>query len=929
MIVNNFTTVLKIAPAFLLASTIMHAQTTDSVTKEKKIEEVVLIGYGKQKKSDLTGSITSVTAKDFNGGATSAGQLIQGKTPGVQITNNSGAPGSGTKIRIRGTSSLGGENSPLIVIDGVPQDFVGVNGVSDPLSLINPNDIETFDILKDASATAIYGNRASNGVILVTTKKGSAGKFKINFSTVTSLSTKMGNVDVLNADEFRNFVKTYASSNYQKKLGNANTNWQDQIYQTGWGTDNNVAFSGGIKGLPYRLSIGYNEQNGIVRTNSFKRTSIGLNLNPKFFDNHLAVNVNAKGTFTDNRFVDAGVIKAATYFDPTQPIYDNTNVVPGNGGYYEWFLTESQNGTLANKLNVNANSNPVSMMNAVRDVSSVTRGLGNIQLDYKFHFLPDLHFNVNAGYDYTKSEGHKVKDGRYRAGYDDRGSSNFYSMEKKNKLLETYFNYTKNITAINTGVDLTAGYAYQDFNILIPGAVTYRGNGNDVKDLDFETRNTLLSFYGRAIFTIANKYIISGSIRKDGSSRFYNGTRDNVWGVFPGVSVAWKLNEENFIKNISAISTLKLRAGWGKTGQQELPALGINGNKPNNYPALAAYNPSYPGAYYQFGNEYYYMFRPANYNPNLTWETTVTKNIGLDFGFAKNRITGSIDLFRKDTKDLLVFADEPAGGLSNASWQNIGDMKNEGIEGSITVIPVKNETTTWEVSFNATHYKPVVTKLKDRGGESFNMEVGGIEGGSGNRIQAHAVGYAPNSFWVYEQVYDGNGKPVDGAYADRNGDGIINTKDMYYYKSTTPDAILGFSTKLAHKNWEFALSARAVLGNYVYNNAASNSSLQSASTNEYLQNVFSSAPEYKFSVPQYKSDIYVENASFFRLDNVNIGYNFGEVFSKGSNLRIYGMAQNIFVISKYSGIDPEVYGGIDNGYYQMPRIYSLGFNFQF
>lgn len=918
---KNFTTVLKIAPAFLLASTVMHAQTKDSIPQEKKIEEVVLIGYGKQKKSDVTGSITSVTAKDFNGGATSAGQLIQGKTPGVQITNNSGAPGSGTKIRIRGTSSLSGENSPLIVIDGVPQDFVGMNGVSDPLSLINPNDIETFDILKDASATAIYGNRASNGVILITTKKGTAGKFKVNFSTVTSVSTKMGKVDVLNAQEFRDFVNTspYASANYKSKLGNADTDWQDQIYQAAWGTDNNVALSGGIKGLPYRLSLGYNEQNGIVKSNSFRRTSVGLNLNPKFFDNHLSVNVNAKGTFTDNRFVDGGVIKAATYFDPTQPVYSgNSNY----GGYYEWLDAGSATG-----YNVNANSNPLGLINGVRDVSSVLRGLGNIQLDYKFHFLPDLHFNVNAGYDYTKSDGHKFKDARLRPGFEDKGSSNFYSMEKKNKLLETYFNYVKNISAINTGVDITAGYAYQDFNILLPGAITYRGTGINSQDLDFKTQNTLISFYGRAIFTIANKYVISGSVRKDGSSRFFNGTRDNVWGVFPGISLAWKLNEENFIKNISSISTLKLRAGWGKTGQQELPAL--NGNKPNNYPAFAAYNPSYQGAGYQFGNEFYFMYRPANYNPNLTWETTTTKNLGLDFGFNKNRITGSIDVFRKDTKDLLVYADEPAGGLSNASWQNVGDMKNEGIEGSITVIPVKNQNTTWEVSFNATHYKPVITKLKDRADESFNMEVGGIEGGSGNRIQAHAVGYAPNSFWLYQQVYDNNGKPVDGVFVDRNGDGVINTKDMYYYKSTTPDAILGFSTKVSHKNWDFALSARAVLGNYVYNNAASNSSLQSASTNEYLQNVFSTAPQYKFAVPQYKSDIYVENASFLRLDNINVGYNFGEIFTKGSNLKVYAMAQNVFVITKYSGVDPEVFGGIDNGYYQMPKIYSLGFNFQF
>ena len=913
---KNFTTVLKIAPAFLLASTMIHAQ-TDSTQKEKKIEEVVLIGYGKQKKSDVTGSITSVTAKDFNGGATSAGQLIQGKTPGVQITNNSGAPGSGTAIRIRGTASLNGNNSPLIVIDGMPQDFVGVNGAADPLSLLNPNDIETFDILKDASATAIYGNRATNGVILITTKKGSAGRFRVNFSTVASMSTKMGTVDVLDADEFRNFVNTYASPAYKAKLGNANTNWQDLIYQNAWGTDNNVAFSGGIKGLPYRLSVGYNEQNGIVRTNSFKRTSVGLNLSPKFFDNHLSVNVNAKGTFTDNRFSDGGVIKSATYFDPTQPVYSgNSNY----GGYYEWLL----NGAL----NVNANANPLATLMANHDVSSVLRGLGNVQLDYKFHFLPDLHFNVNAGYDYTKSEGQKKVDAKYKAGFNDKGSSNIYSMEKKSKLLETYFNYIKNISAINTGIDITAGYSYQDFITSIPGSTTYKGVepfitvGNN-----FETQNTLISFYGRAIFTIANKYIISGTLRRDGSSRFFNGTRDNLWGNFPGVSVAWKLNEESFIKNISAISNLKLRAGWGKTGQQELPAL--DGNKPFNYPAYAAYNPSGAGANYQFGNQFYFMYRPNIYNPNLTWETTTTKNIGLDFGFLNNRISGSLDLFRKDTKDLLVLSNIAAGDLSNQNLLNVGNMVNKGIEGSITLIPIKKDKTTWEISFNATHYKPEITKLLDRADASFNIPVGGIEGGAGNTIQAHAVGYAPNAFWVYQQVYDNNGKPLDGVYVDRNGDGKIDTSDKYYYKSTTPDALLGFSTKLSVRNWDFGLSARAVLGNYVYNNAASNSSLQSASTNEYLQNVYSTAPVYQFAVPQYFSDIYVENASFLRLDNLNVGYNFGEIFTKGSNLKVYAMAQNVFVITKYSGLDPEVFGGIDNGYYQMPRIYSLGFNFQF
>ena len=905
---RNYSKVLKIAPAFLLAGTIMlEAQQRDSI-KQKDIEQVVLIGYGKQKKTDLTGSIASVTAKDFNGGATSPAQLIQGKTPGVQVTTNSGAPGAGASIRVRGTASLTGSNSPLIVIDGVPQDFGGINGATDPLSLINPNDIESFDILKDASSTAIYGNRATNGVILITTKKGSAGKFKINFSTLTSVSTKMGYVDVLDANEYREFVNAYANDNYKSKLGNSNTNWQDLIYQEAWGTDNNLVFSGGVKGLPYRLSLGYNHQNGIVKTNEFKRTSIGLNLNPKFFDNHLLVNASLKGTYTDNRFLPDGVISSATYFDPTQPIYSgNSNY----GGYYEWLLNGG--------LNVNANANPLAMLDANRKLSSVYRGLGNIQLDYKFHFLPDLHFNVNAGYDYAKSEGVNKVFSQFKAGNNDVGSVNLYSMEKKNKLLETYFNYVKKVSDVN--LDLTAGYAYQDFHTIIPSATTDVGQGIDTKTNAFETQNTLLSFYGRAIFTIANKYIINGSVRRDGSSRFWDGSdKVNLWGWFPGVSAAWRIDQENFLKG-TGINTLKIRVGWGQTGQQEISS--------GDYPAFASYNQSSQGAFYQFGQNYYFMFRPGVYNPYLKWETTTTKNIGLDFGFLNKRINGSVDLFQKDTKDLIVDAPIAAGDLSNHNIINAGNMENKGIEATINLIPVKNENTTWELNFNATHYNPIITKILNVSDPNYYIPTGGIAGGVGNTIQAHAVGYQPNAFYVYQQVYDNTGKPLDGVYVDRNGDGMISASDKYYYKSTTPDAILGFSTKFIHKNWDFSMSGRAVLGNYVYNNAASNSSINSALTNEYLQNVYSTASIYKFKGNELFSDIYVEDASFFRLDNVNLGYNFNDFVSKGSTLKVYAMVQNAFVVTNYSGLDPEVFNGIDNGYYQMPRVYSLGLNFQF
>ena len=913
---RNYTKVLKIAPAFLLlAGTMLHAQTADSV-KTADIEQVVLIGYGKQKKADLTGSIASISSKDFNGGATSADQLIQGKAPGVTITGNGGNPGAGSTIRIRGGASLTASNDPLIVVDGLPMDFGGLSGASNALALINPNDIESFSVLKDASAAAIYGNRASNGVILITTKKGSAGRLKVNFSTSASVSTKMGNQDVLTADEFRQYVMENATQQkYIDMLGTSNTNWQDQIYQTAWGTDNNVSLSGGIKKLPYRLSLGYTEQNGLVKTNEFRRTSVGLNLTPKFFDNHLSVTASFKGSMTENRF-NAGVIGAAQQMDPTQSVRDYSAQGDQVGNYWEWFLP---NGAL----NVNATSNPVASLEARRDVSTVFRGIAGLQLDYKFHFLPDLHWNINLGYDHQKGTGAVTEYAGYRSTFFNLGTRRDYTQEKTNKLLETYLNYVKEISAINTKLDLMAGYSYQKFNDKVPGAFTYNGDSSydaPAPSRDYEGNLVLLGFYGRGIFTIADKYILTGSVRRDASSRFYNGVDlKNNWGTFMSFSGAWKIKSENFLKDVNAVSDLKLRGGWGETGQQEVGGY---------YNSFASYNVSEATAQYGFGDQFYLMYRPTQYNPTLTWETTATINAGLDYGFWNNRITGSIDWFKKKTSDLQARVQVPAGEFSNTNIKNIGKMETEGVEFLINVIPVKKENFTWEFSFNASHYKPTITHFDDVAPD-YVIQQGGISGGIGNTVQAHVVGNTPFSFWLYQQVYDNSGKPLDGVYVDRNGDGKIDTKDKYLYKSTTPDATLGFSTKINYKNWDLSTSLRAVLGNYVYNNFASQSNVQSIATNDYLMNLSTVTAQYGFKTPQYWSDIFVEDASFLRMDNLTLGYNFGDIFNKGSNLRVYGMAQNVFVITDYSGVDPEIFGNIDNGFYQRPKVYSLGLNFQF
>ncbi|MFC0344654.1 SusC/RagA family TonB-linked outer membrane protein [Epilithonimonas hispanica] len=901
--------VLKIAPAFLLLGSMLHAQQNDTVKKETEIEQVVLIGYGKQKKTDLTGSITSITSKDFNeGGITSPEQLIQGKASGIQITTNSGAPGAGSTIRIRGGASLNASNDPLIVIDGVPLDNKGISGASNPLALINPNDIESFNILKDASATAIYGSRASNGVIIITTKKGKTGKLKATYTTTTSIYDKMGTVDMLSADQFREVVNSKAADNYKLLLGQSNTNWQNKIYQTAVGYDNSISLSGGVKGLPYRLSLGYLNQDGIIKTNNIERSTASLNLNPKFFDNHLDINFNLKGTYVENRFKDDGAVGAAVVFDPTQSVY-----APGfdnYGGYFEWL---DSTGTP----NTNGTKNPLSMLNQRYDLSYVKRVLGNIQFDYKMHFLPELRANLNLGYDYSDSNGNTTVLPTAASEYYRKGSYRRYTQEKKNKLLEFYLNYTKEILDIRSLVDFTVGYSYQDWQRSEPFAPTIYGNGtmNPETGNDFFTQNTLISYFGRLNYTFDKKYLLTASVRRDASSRF---SEDNRVGYFPSVALAWRMDQENFIKNANVFSTLKLRAGWGQTGQQDI--------NDNDYPYLARYVQSNSGAQYQIGDDFYNTLRGQGYDKNIKWETTTTKNLGLDFGFLQNRINGSIEVYEKETKDLLSVVPVPAGAnLTNLLLTNVGDMRNRGVEFNIGVEAIKNENFSWEFNLNATHYKSEITNLA-----STSVLTGGISGGTGSTIQIHAEGYQPNSFYVYQQAYDQAGKPMEGIYVDRNGDGIINSADLYQYKSPAPDLLLGFSSRFTYKNWDLGFTMRASFGNYIYNNQASQyGNLSGIKANNYLQNIHSSYLDTQFDNPQYFSDYYVENGSFLRMDNINIGYNFPSFINENSKLRVFGSVQNAFLITNYSGLDPEVFNGIDNNLYQRPRVYSVGLNFQF
>ncbi|MEY5033795.1 MAG: hypothetical protein RL447_173 [Bacteroidota bacterium] len=879
--------------------------------------EVVLVGYGSARKKDLTGAVATVGVKDFaKGPLTSPEQLINGKVAGVQITAPSGAPGAGGRIRVRGTSSLSGSNDPLIIIDGVPIDQQGgIAGSANALNLINPNDIETFTVLKDASATAIYGNRATNGVILITTKKGKSGKMKVSFSTQNSYSVVGDKVDVLTADEYRAFVNDKGNATQRGLLGAANTNWQDLIYQGAIMTDNTIALTGGINNLPYRLSIGYLNQNGVLKTDNLSRVSTSLNVSPKFLNNNLKVDFNLKTSLSKNKFANQGAIGGAAFFDPTQVTNRNDNRF---GGYFEWLANNNQPDGLAPK-------NPLGLLNLRDDNSNVMRYITNLQLDYSIPQVPGLRANLNVGYDYAKGEGTVFIPDSAAMTYVRGGVNNQYDNTKKNKLLDFYLNYSRDIKSIKGRLEAMAGYGYQDFMRQATNFADFRANGTEfapAAPFPFETQNTLVSFYGRTNLSINGKYLLTATLRRDGSSRF---SPEQRWGIFPSAAFAWNLSDESFLKNSKVFSNLKLRLGYGTTGQQEIG---------NDYAYIANYTLGTQTAQYQFGNTFYPVQRPVGYDANIKWETTTTYNAGIDFGFGNGRVTGSLDYYFKDTRDLLSFIDVPAGtNFTNRIFTNVGDMTNRGVELQINTNLVKSKKLTWDFGFNVTYNTNEITKLTKFDDPTFvGVAVGGISGGVGNTIQMHSVGYRPSSFFVLQQVYNGDGKPVEGLYVDRNKDGLINNLDYYRYQSPEPNWIIGATTSATYGKWSASTVVRANIGNYMYNNVFSGSgTLQQAfpGTGRFIGNVHRNYLETGFAVAQFFSDYYVDNASFLRMDNFTIAYDFGSVVKGISSLRANASVQNAFVITKYQGLDPEIAGGIDNNFYPRPRIFTLGFNVEF
>lgn len=918
------------------------------------LDEVIVIGYGSVRKEDLSGSVVAIKAEEINKGAvTSPQQMLQGKVSGLFVQPGNGAPGSGSTIRIRSGASLTASNDPLIVIDGIPTSNDAAPGTPNALATINPNDIESFTVLKDASATAIFGSRASNGVIIITTKKGSQSKgFNISYNSTYSFNDPYKKIKTMGAEEYRNLMPTYypqgtnmgnTVKNILDQYPDQATNWQDAIFKTAFATDQNISISGKAGLVPFRVSVGYTNEDGTLKTSNYERFTGSVSLSPKFFADHLSVNINLKGTINNNTFADAGAVSSAAFYDPTKPIFDEN----GYHGYWN-HMNKMDDGTFVpNKL---APNNPLAMLYDVSNSGETKRSLGNIQLDYKFHFLPELRANLNLGYDVATSTGQNGPfAGSYQAAKDsdlpDVGRYTEWNNLRRNQLMDFYLNYNKYFESIKSNVDVMGGYSYQHFYVsnydkTFSNTTEFIGEKEGFEYDDdssqyywtnsrrIPSENYLISFFGRLNYNFMDRYLLTATLRNDGSSRF---SKDNRWGLFPSAAFAWTISKEPFMQStLSALSNLKLRLGYGVTGQQDIG---------DNYAYIASYiygtNPN--STYLGSG-----LLKPSGYNPNLKWEQTETTNVGLDFGFLNNRINGSIEYYQKKTKDLLNRIDSPAGtNFTNMVVANVGTMKNNGIEFNINAVAIETPDFSWDLGYNITWNKSEITNLT----ALYNPDYPGVQTGdpgygTGLRTQKHQTGYSPYTFWLYQQVYGEDGMPLQNVFVDRNQDGQITEADRYLTdKNPMPKIFMGLSSTFKYKDFDLGFNLRANFGNYVFNAfAAQNSTPMTFNNQGFLSNIYTGIYDTGFTqrngTEQQLSDLFLENASFLKMDNLTLGYSFRRIFNGSISGRISFSLQNVFTITNYSGLDPESsndssYLGIDRNIWPRPRTYTLGLNLNF
>ena len=890
------------------------------------LSEVVVIGYGSVKKGDLTGSVTAIKAEELNRGVvTSPDQMLKGKVPGLLVTPASGDPTGSATIRIRGAASLYANNDPLIVIDGVPVTPEGGAGMGNPLATVNPNDIESYTVLKDASATAIYGSRASNGVIIITTKKGSGDKIQVAYSSSYSLKQNTSTLDVMTGDQYREYVEnTYAGTsrleNIKKYMGTANTNWQDMIYRTAFSTDQNVSVYGNKGNLPFRASVGYTYDEATLKVGDNQRANMSISLTPKFFKEHLSVNVNAKGVYNRANYPNSGAIGDAISFSPTVPAYN------ADGTYFNWYSADGSANTMAS-------INPLSQLYEPHNVNETWRSMGNVQLDYKIHGFEDLRLNLNLGYDFSRTTGETYNEVggilSKRNGATDL--YNEYANQNSNTLLEFYANYNKEFGIHH--LDVMGGYSWQHNYVKYNSSSYYNNDRSKLYNQSPTDRREyyLVSFFGRVNYTIDSKYLFTFSLRDDASSRF---SKDNRWGLFPSAAFAWNLAEEDFIKEDPFFSSLKLRLGWGQTGQQDI---GMD----RCYAYQAKYTESSePTTMIPWGNGYIYTLAPNAYNPNIKWETTETFNVGIDFGIFGGRINGNVDAYLRKTRDLLNEINTPMGSnFSNKIISNVGDMKNMGIEFNLNFIPIEKKDMRWTINLNGTVQKTEITKLTNTPSEDYyGVQVGSGMSSIGGYTSLYRVGYTPYTYYLYQQAYDENGNALQNVFVDRNGDGSITEDDRYVTgKSIQPKFYYGISSSFSYKNWDFGFNAHGSLGGYALNKIAKNNatSYSDDHTKGYINNlstyVLKTGWTESMGEFQQVSDMFLENASFFRLDDINIGYTFDKFAHWNGKIRIGASVQNVFTITDYSGLDPEltVADGVDNNLIPRPRLYTVRLNINF
>ena len=918
------------------------------VEDAKALEDVVVIGYGHAKKSDLTGSVSAMNPDDMSKGITNnATDMLVGKIAGVDVITSGGTPGAGAQIRIRGGSSLNATNDPLFVIDGLTIDGNTATGMSNILANINPNDIETFTVLKDASATAIYGSRASNGVIIITTKKGKGSAIpKVSYNGDVTVSTIQKKYDALDGPAYRALVSSIDGLD-PTALGTANTNWQDEIFRTSISTNHNISLSGAAKNMPYRLTAGYNMSDGIVKTSQMRRTNLSLNLAPTFLDKHLTFNVTAKYMHEYDRYANAGgAIGAALSIDPTRPVYDNGQVGQYFGGFWQptqsaayndpnWKLTK----------NPNAPQNPLALLQNQYIIAGANDFIGNLDVEYKIHKLEDLVLHANIGGQYTKS-----KQDDYSTPYS--FDNNYYGWDGETHYMKwsatanAYAQYSHVWNKIHD-FSVMAGaeesrYHREGWNAG-QGWERYDSNGNLLATPEahdesvraqqaWATHNRLVSYFGRVNYSLLERYLFTVTFRADGSSRFPKGASTR-FGYFPSTAFAWRISGEKFMQKATWLDDLKLRLGWGQTGQQ-----GIG----TDFAYQTVYTISNDYAMYPFGSQYYYTARPSANNPSLKWETTTTYNAGLDFSAKNGRFVWNLDGYYRETTDLLNTVVIPVGTApASVMTKNIGSLKNYGVEFSFDVKPVVTKNFTWDLQYNVSWNHNEITKLVGgEGNEDYRVATGEtISRGNGTTIMAHHVGQPASAFWVYQQVYDANGKPLEGVYVDRNADGQINDQDRYYYKKPAADVIMGLTTKFIYKRWDLSLAFHASLGNYVYYNYLSDKGSISASglySNSAFTNTLPEAVELGFTgegTEYFLSDYFVRNASYLKCSNITLGYSFPAWVRNGKTKvdggRIFLTAQNPFFVTKYKGLDPEVASGVDKNPYPRPMSFQLGVNLNF